>query len=1769
MALVFLAVVIGLPALGAAPARAVSPSAYSWVLTGGSVQPAYQPLLNRVQTASGVAVLAAGGQANDGYTDATWLYDPAAELWTESAPMGQARYLGDSTVLNDGRVLVAGGDRAKMGWAEPTFQLYDPKAGVWSAPRALPHLMLEGLSATKLLDGRVLIAGGAFNTAATREAYLFDPATNSLTATGLMKYPRYGHGATLLPDGRVFVVGGYGTVGWQEPASTSAEIYDPATGTWSSAASPLTVKWHPVRTESGLPVLPDGRVMVLARDDYTQYSEIYNPVSDTWSMTVPPETGQTSILANLGGGLVVQTAIGESTRATHFFISATDTWTVGPRMPAANQFGRGVVLPSGDLLITGGAADDNSSAPAHAMLLALDPGRRDTTPPTLTVEAPADGVEVDQGTPLTAKFTCTDPVVAGQVSSGISGCSATVSYHGPDDVNSVTVSSGATIDTSLLGRHRMDVMAIDMAGYSVEQRVIYTVVQASHVPSAIWSGRLLTSDGVPASGVDVSLSALSADGVSVCGRDEVCTVSRTDAQGRFSLTVEARTNDNPINYQLRLDRVAGSDARAGDVVLPVFSLGQGTISDLVADRSQDITLPALRKVTVRVQDAAGDPVADAVVRLPKVDQSDEPPMTDLFWSPAAARAESASTHTDAQGEATFYAFGSSTPLYVEARFHDGEDRAFSAFRSVTATDTDTTVVIRQPDAVTWSGQVLTTEGVPASGVDVSASALSPDGHPVCGTDARCAVSRTDADGRFAVTVEARSGDNPVDYRMELDRAADAAARAGEVVLPVFRVGLGTVTDFMSDRSQDITMPSLVKVTVHTVDADGAAVAGAELRLPEVDQSDEPPISALYWTPAAVDGESASTHTDAQGEATFSSLSSAVPLAVEARFPVPGGGTVSSFRTVVAEAADTTLTITAPQAATLSGRVLNTDGVPASGVDVSLSALSVDGRPLCGDGQVCAVSRTDAQGAFALTVEARSDENPVDYAFSVDRVAGAQARAGDAVLPVFHLGQGSISDLVGDRTQDVTLPALVKVSTLVQDARGEPVRGVALHLGAVDQSDEPPMTALYWSPAPDDGESASTLSDAGGHAAFYSFGSSTPLRVSAVFSSDAGAVSLYRSVVADTDTTLEIQAPDGYFGEADTDDVSDALEDKVPSLSGTGTGDGNGDGVPDSEQLNVASLPAYGTTDVYVTIAAPQGTALTHVVAVDPASVPAPPADVAVPRALTSFMVTGIPEGTRDETVSIYVDSTAGLEGYAKYDQQTGWTLLPDDRVTIVDAHRIDITLTDGGVGDADGVVNGSIDDPGGPVWGSLATGTPTVSDTTPNVGQHLWVNEGTWGAARVGFAYQWLRTTSAGSTTEIPAATAREYTVAADDLGCTLRVRVIGSSAGYIASTRTSAATAKVKAGTLSPTQTPSLSSTTPVTDGTVTANPGVWGPDGVALTYQWYRKSASGKVKSITGATAGAYQARAGDVGYRLRVRVTGALAGYTSVSRYSVWSVKVARAPFTAVPTPTVDAVVRVGMPLTAAPGAWEPTATFTYQWYRVSATGTSSAISGATRATYTPTVSQTGQTLKVRVTGYRSGYVTTAAYSAATTAVQPGMAGGTPRVTGTPVVDQELTADEGTWSPGEATFSYQWYARSSSGKVYKVGADSRTYRVEGRYAGYKVKVAVTGHATGYASVTRTSSYTSTIAKATFTSQSAPTIDGVAQVGETLTATEGDWQPTPLISYQWYRSGTAITGATRDSYTLTSKDVGKTITIRVTAKRPGYVTASRTSAATNAIAA
>ena len=114
----------------------------------------------------------------------------------------------------------------------------------------------------------------------------------------------------------------------------------------------------------------------------------------------------------------------------------------------------------------------------------------------------------------------------------------------------------------------------------------------------------------------------------------------------------------------------------------------------------------------------------------------------------------------------------------------------------------------------------------------------------------------------------------------------------------------------------------------------------------------------------------------------------------------------------------------------------------------------------------------------------------------------------------------------------------------------------------------------------------------------------------------------------------------------------------------------------------------------------------------------PPANFTLPEGLVKFQVSELEPGS-DQVVSIHTASTANVTGYAKYNQSTGvWSKLADDRVSIVSGTQVDVRLTDGGEGDADGVANGVIDDPGALLIETPDTTPPTVTGalaSTPNV----------------------------------------------------------------------------------------------------------------------------------------------------------------------------------------------------------------------------------------------------------------------------------------------------------------------------------------------------------------------------------------------------------------------------------------------------------------------
>jgi hypothetical protein len=173
------------------------------------------------------------------------------------------------------------------------------------------------------------------------------------------------------------------------------------------------------------------------------------------------------------------------------------------------------------------------------------------------------------------------------------------------------------------------------------------------------------------------------------------------------------------------------------------------------------------------------------------------------------------------------------------------------------------------------------------------------------------------------------------------------------------------------------------------------------------------------------------------------------------------------------------------------------------------------------------------------------------------------------------------------------------------------------------------------------------------------------------------------------------------------------------------------------------------------------------------------------------------------------------------------------------------------------------------------------------------------------------------------------------------------------------------------------------------------------------------------------------------------------------------------------------------------------------------------------------------------------------------------GTPQVSGRPVVGSTLTAAPGTWGPAPVTLSYQWL-RSG---VAVPGATGTTYPVTAADLGATLSVRVTGAKTGYTTVAKVSVATAAVAAGALSAHK-PKIKGKARVGKKLKAKAGAWGPVPVtLSYQWYRNGKPIKGATRAAYKLKHVDRRKKLTVKVTATKPGYTTLTQTSKATTKV--
>ena len=471
---------------------------------------------------------------------------------------------------------------------------------------------------------------------------------------------------------------------------------------------------------------------------------------------------------------------------------------------------------------------------------------------------------------------------------------------------------------------------------------------------------------------------------------------------------------------------------------------------------------------------------------------------------------------------------------------------------------------------------------------------------------------------------------------------------------------------------------------------------------------------------------------------------------------------------------------------------------------------------------------------------------------------------------------------------------------------------------------------------------------------------------------------------------------------------------------------------------------------------------------------------------------------------------------------------------------------------------------------------PTISGTV-QVGETLTADtaalEDEDGLDDVSYEYQWI----AGGT-DINGATSSTYELTSSEQGQTIEVKVTFTDDANNEETLTSEATDAVAAkANTAPTGLPTITGTAQVGE-TLTADTSTIededGLENVSYTYQWIAGGTD--IEETTGSS---YELTSSEQGQTIQVRVTFTDDDENEQTLTSTATDAVAAKANTA-PTglPTITGTAQVGETLAADTSAIDDedgleNVSYEYQWI---AGGTD--IDGATSSSYEPTSSERGQTIQVQVTftdDAENEETLTSAATAAVAAKANTAPTGLPTITGTPQVGEMLTADtsaiEDEDGLEDVAYEYQWIAGGTD--IEETTGSS--YELTSSEQGQTIQVRVTFSDDDDNAETLTSEATEAVAaKANTAPTGLPTITGMAQVGETLTAdtaniADEDGLEDVSYTYRWIAGGTDIDGATGSSYLLTSNEQGQTIQVKVTFADDAENEETLTSVATEAVAA
>jgi hypothetical protein len=236
-----------------ATAELYNPSTGSWKSTGSMTVP--RAFAGAALLPNGEVLMAGGSNANGSSNTTAELYNPSTGTWTATSS-GPTSHDSPATLLLSGKVLVADGS---------TGNLYDPSTGQWTSPSTLYYTGSTSTSAALLSNGDVLLYGNKFS---CYSGQFYNPSTNTWARTRGQCYNNVSFGPlVLLGTGKVLLAGDLITYSGRTSATTRCALYDPSTNTWTATGSLLQA------TRRTATMLPDGKVLSVGGSD----AELYTP----------------------------------------------------------------------------------------------------------------------------------------------------------------------------------------------------------------------------------------------------------------------------------------------------------------------------------------------------------------------------------------------------------------------------------------------------------------------------------------------------------------------------------------------------------------------------------------------------------------------------------------------------------------------------------------------------------------------------------------------------------------------------------------------------------------------------------------------------------------------------------------------------------------------------------------------------------------------------------------------------------------------------------------------------------------------------------------------------------------------------------------------------------------------------------------------------------------------------------------------------------------------------------------------------------------------------------------------------------------------------------------------------------------------------------------------------------------------------------------------------------------------------------------------------